>query len=146
MKKPNLGFYIQKINDIVTNSEKVGEEMNPSYEIVRHAIDTNTLADLTSEQLKEIQDLFASGTKNYAEMLSQLNGLKAPVKVMGIHKKLEKSFENYVSGCQEMVDSIDVDAATVNADMFNKSEEKQDQSTDDISFSIQRMTQIVMNK
>jgi len=32
LKKPNLGFYVQKINDVVTPSENVGEEMNPSYE------------------------------------------------------------------------------------------------------------------
>lgn len=146
MKKPNLGYYIQKINDIVTASEEIGEEMNPSYEIIREAIDAGKVADLTEEQLKKTHELFTGGTTKYRAMLSEIKGLKAPVKVMGIHKKLEKAFESYVEGCQEMIDSIDLEKTAVNADKFNASEAKQDEATDNISFCIQRVTQLVMGR
>ncbi|MEG0285340.1 MULTISPECIES: hypothetical protein [Vagococcus] len=146
MKKPNLGFYIQKINDVVTASEQVGEEMNPSYEVIRQAIDSNSISELSAEELKNTQDLFLSGTDKYRELLAQIKGLKAPAKVMGIHKKLEKSFVLYVEGCQEMVDSINVEANSVNEEMFNASEAKQDEATDSISFCIQRVTQLVLGK
>ena len=146
MKKPNLGFYIQKINDVVTASEQVGEEMNPSYEVIRQAIDSNSISELSAEELKNTQDLFLSGTDKYRELLAQIKGLKAPAKVMGIHKKLEKLFVLYVEGCQEMVDSINVEANSVNEEMFNASEAKQDEATDSISFCIQRVTQLVLGK
>ena len=146
LKKPNLGFYIQKINDVVTASETVGEEMNPSYETVRTAIDTDKVSELSAEELTKTKDLFLSGTDKYRELLAQISGLKAPAKVMGIHKKLEKAFTEYVEGCQEMVDSIDADNKTVNVEMFNASESKQDEATDTISFCIQRVTQLVLGK
>ena len=146
MKKPNLGFYVQKINDVVTTSENVGEEMNPSYEKVRTAIDNDKLSDLTTDELKEVKELFLSGTNKYRELLAEITSLKAPAKVIGIHKKLEKSFTEYVEGCQEMVDSIDAEAASVNVELFNTSETKQDEATDTISFCIQRVTQLVLGK
>lgn len=144
MKKPNLGFYIQKINDVVTTSEEIGEEMNPSYELIRQAIDSDKVADITEEEFKNTKELFSSGTDKYRELLVEIKGLKAPVKVMGIHKKLEKAFTEYVEGCQEMVDSIDAENNSVNQELFNTSETKQDEATDAISFCIQRVTQLVM--
>ena len=146
MKKPNIGQYLQVINKIVTDSEQVGEKMNPSYEIVRTAIDEDKLSDLTTEQLTEIKNIFTSGTEEYRVMENVLIHLKSPVKVLGIHKKLEKAFKDYVEGCQEMIDSIDAENAKVDVEAFNTSESKQDTATDSISFCIQRITQIIMNK
>ncbi|MGX4686431.1 hypothetical protein JNUCC83_05955 [Vagococcus sp. JNUCC 83] len=146
MKKPNIGQYLQVINAIVTESEKVGEQMNPSYEIVRKAIDEDKLSNLSVEQLTEIKNQFSTGTEEYRVMENSLLHLKAPVKVLGIHKKLEKAFKDYVEGCQEMVDSIDAEHAKVEVEAFNTSEIKQDEATDSISFCIQRITQIIMNK
>ena len=146
MKKANLGFYIQKINDVVTTSEEVGEEMNPSYETIRGAIDAENTAELTAEELASTKELFLSGTNKYRELLAEIKGLKAPAKVMGIHKKLEKAFADYVNGCQEMVDSIDTEKSAVNEELFNSSEAKQDEATDTISFCIQRVTQLVLGK
>ncbi len=146
MKKANLGFYIQKINDIVTTSEDIGEEMNPSYEVIRTAIDSDKLADVSAEELKATHELFSNGTEKYRGLLAEIKGLKAPAKVMGIHKKLEKSFTAYVEGCQAMVDSIDLDNNTVNQELFNTAETNQDAATDEISFCIQRVTQLVMGK
>lgn len=137
---------MQVINAVVTESENVGEKMNPSYEIVRNAIDEDKLSDLTVEQLTEIKNKFSTGTEEYRVMENSLLHLKAPVKVLGIHKKLEKAFKDYVEGCQEMIDSIDAEHATVDVEAFNTSEVKQDEATDSISFCIQRITQIIMNK
>ncbi len=146
MKKANLGYYIQKINDIVTASEEIGEEMNPSYEIIREAIDNDKVSGITAEQLKSTHELFLNGTNKYRGLLAEIKSLKAPVKVMGVHKKLEKAFESYVDGCQEMIDSINLDKASVDASKFDLSEQKQDEATDNISFCIQRVTQLVMGK
>lgn len=61
--RPNLGYYVQNINDIVQDTEKIGEEMNPHYEIIRKAIDEGKLAELTPEKIAEVVDVFTAGTK-----------------------------------------------------------------------------------
>ncbi|MBP1040418.1 hypothetical protein I6N95_05255 [Vagococcus sp. BWB3-3] len=142
--KINLGFYIQKINDIVKETEAIGETMNPYFEEIRTAIDNETVGQLSADKLTEIHDNFAKGTTSYQGLLDTIKGLKAPAKVIGIHKKLEKSYTDYVAGCQAMVESINPSEVTVDAAAFDKAEKKQDETTDTIAFCIQRMTSLLM--
>lgn len=141
--KPNIVFYMRKINEIVTRTEELGEELNPYYEKIRTAIDESQIETLTQETLVETYDHFKAGTDEYEKMLSDLKELKPTVKIIGIHKKLEKAFSEYVEGCQEMCESIDTKTGTVNETSFNQSEEKQDAATKSISFCIQKIAQLV---
>ncbi|WP_195516568.1 hypothetical protein [Enterococcus dispar] len=143
--RPNLGYYVQNINDIVQDTEKIGEEMNPHYEIIRAAIDADTLTELTPEKITEVVDVFTAGTKKYKAMLVQIEKLRPPAKVMGIHKKFQRSYEKYVAGCDEMIASLQT-AQGIDTPAFNAAEEKQDEATDEISFSIQRMTNLLLGK
>ena len=143
--RPNLGYYVQNINDIVQDTEKIGEEMNPHYEIIRAAIDADTLTELTPEKITEVVDVFTAGTKKYKAMLAQIEKLRPPAKVMGIHKKFQRSYEKYVAGCDEMIASLQT-AQGIDTPAFNAAEEKQDDATDEISFSIQRMTNLLLGK
>ncbi|KAF1302365.1 MULTISPECIES: hypothetical protein [Enterococcus] len=140
--RPNLGFYVQAINDIVKTTEEIGEKMNPSYEAIRKAIDEDKTAEITAEQLKETVALFSEGTVKYKDMLKQISNLRPPAKVMGIHKKFERSYVKYVAGCEEMTTSLQVEGIDVAA--FDASEKKQDEATDEISFAIQRMTSLLL--
>ena len=144
--KANLGFYIQKINDIVKETETVGETMNPHFEEVRTALDDKKAADLTKEQLATVKEQFTVGTEKYREMSEAIAKLKAPVRVIGIHKKMEKAYSEYVASCDLMVQSIDAESGTINEEQFNQSEEEQDETTDTIAFCIQRMTSLLMKK
>jgi len=143
--KPNLGYYIQNINDIVKETEDVGETMNVFYEEVREAIDKGTTAELAPERIVEIQRIFAEGTQKYVAMLEKVSQLRPPARVMGIHKKFERSYIEYVAGCNEMVLSLDPEKG-IDVDLFNHSEEKQDKATDDISFAITRMSNLLLKK
>ncbi|KAF1295528.1 hypothetical protein BAU15_03010 [Enterococcus sp. JM4C] len=143
--RPNLGFYVQTINDIVTDTEKIGEEMNPSYEKLRTALDENKLDSLSSEELKEISTLFETGTDKYRAMSKKISTLRPPAAVMGIHKKFERSYLNYVAGCEEMLNSINT-ADGIDKAAFDAAEEKQDTATDEIAFAIQRMTNLLLKK
>ncbi|MHC5375524.1 hypothetical protein ACYSNU_17270 [Enterococcus sp. LJL120] len=144
--RPNLNYYVQAINDIVNDTEKIGGEMNPSYEIIRNGIDNDQLSDLTTEKLSQIINEFETGTSSYQTMLERVKTLRPPAKVMGIHKKFEKAYMNYVEGCQEMIQSINPDEATVNIEGFDQAEQKQDEASDVIVFSIERMTKILLNR
>ena len=109
--RPNLGFYVQTINDIVKTTEDIGEVMNPYYEEVRQAIDKNKVNDLTAERIAEIQH----------------------------------AYTEYVAGCNEMILATDPETG-IDADLFNASEEKQDQATDELTFAITRMSNILLKK
>jgi hypothetical protein len=126
--KPNLGYYVQKINDIVKNTEAIGEEMHPCYEEIRQAIDKEELAAISDERRAEIVTIFKEGTNQYTAMQ---------------HKKFERAYTEYVQGCEEMIASLEtgIDVAA-----FDRAEIKQDTATDAISFSIQRMTSLLLKK
>ncbi|GGC77684.1 hypothetical protein [Enterococcus wangshanyuanii] len=143
--KPNLGYYVQNINDIVKETEEVGEKMNDYYEEVRKAIDEDKVTELAPERIVEIQRIFQDGTKEYEAMLSKVTQLRPPARVMGIHKKFERSYIEYLAGCNEMILSLDPEKG-IDVDLFNASEEKQDKATDDISFAITRMSNLLLKK
>ncbi|MFV0560636.1 MAG: hypothetical protein ACK5NA_07970 [Enterococcus sp.] len=139
--RPNLSFYIQKINQIVQETEAIGEKMNPSYEEVRGAIDAHTTDQLSEEHLAEIKEFFEDGTSKYKAMLQQVSTLRPPAKAMGIHKRFEKSYMKYVAGCEEMIQSI---TNGIDSTAFDAAEAKQDEATDKLAVSIQKMTNLLL--
>lgn len=143
--KPNLGYYVQKINDIVKETEEVGENMNVYYEEIRTAIDEDKTNELAPERIAEIRTIFEEGTKEYTILLEKASQLRPPARVMGIHKKFERSYIEYLNGCTEMVTSLDAEKG-VDVALFDASEEKQDKATDDISFAITRMSNLLLKK
>lgn len=142
--RPNLGYYVQTINDIVQDTEKIGETMNPDYEVIRQAINDDKLSEITPEKMATTIESFQAGTAKYKTMLEKIGSLRPPAKVMGIHKKFERSYQKYVAGCEEMILSLQGDV--IDVALFDSSEKKQDEATDEISFSIQRMTKLLMGR
>lgn len=141
--KPNLGFYVQKINTIVQDTEAIGEEMNPCFEEIRQAIDEEKIETITAERRTEIVQVFEEGTEKYKAIQVTISTLRPPARVMGIHKKFERSYTEYVEGCEEMIASL---AEGINVEAFDTAEKKQDEATDTIAFSIQRMTSMLLKK
>lgn len=137
--KPNLGQYVQMINKIVTDTEVIGGEMHPYFEEVRTALDTDE-SKLTVGTLTAVHENFSEGTAKYQELATLISNQKVPVKVMGIHKKLEKSYAAYVAACQKMVDSIDPENGKVDRVAFDASEAEQDEVSGTVAFCIQRIT------
>ncbi len=139
----DLGYYIQMINQLIQDTEAVGEKMNPKFEEVKKAIEDNQLATLSSEQLSEILATFNEGTQTYKAYLSKLQRLKAPARVIGLHKKLVAAYQKYVQGCLDMIASLE---GEVDVEAFNQAEQHQDEATDTIAFAIQRMTMLLMKR
>ncbi|MDT2758438.1 hypothetical protein [Enterococcus xiangfangensis] len=139
--RPNTGFYAREINEIVQNTEKMGERLHPSYEEIRQAIDDKKITEFDQEKLSEIHELFKEGTQFYQLNLEKIGLLKAPAKVMGNHRSFEKAYVQYVIGCQEMTDSL---LPTVDEAVFNAAEKKQDDATDTIYKTIQKITNLLL--
>lgn len=139
--RPNTGYYAREINEIVQNTEKMGERLHPSYEEIRTALDEKTITEFDQEHLSEIHELFKEGTQFYELNLEKISMLKPPAKVIGNHKKFERAFIQYVEGCQEMTDSL---LPEVNEEAFNAAEKKQDEATDKIYKTIQKITNLLL--
>lgn len=137
--RPNVGFYAREINEIIKNTEEMGEKLHPSYEEIRNAIDQKK--ELDAEKISEIHKLFAEGTEFYQLNLKKIQLLKPPAKVMGNHKKFEKAYVDYVAGCKEMTDSL---LPEVNTKAFDAAEQKQDLATDTIYKTIQKITNLLL--
>ena len=51
---PNIGYYVQSIDQIVKETEAIGEGMHPKYEVIRNAIDEGKTSELDKSTLEEI--------------------------------------------------------------------------------------------
>ncbi|AYW45719.1 hypothetical protein LQF61_08570 [Tetragenococcus koreensis] len=139
--KPNPNFYLQKINQIVKDTEEIGETMNPNYEEIRALIDEGKSAELTEERQLAAVEVFKEGTAKYRDLLKSLSSLRAPARIMGVHKKFERAYQTYVDGCEDMIESI---ANGIDIEAFDVAEQKQDEATDAIAASLQKMTSLLM--
>lgn len=143
-QQPTIGFYAQKINQVVETTEQTGEAMNPFFELIRQAIDKGTVAELTEAQYSEVKEAFNKGLENYKKLLVVLNNQTAPIKVIGIHKKFEKTYEDYISSCQMMIDSLGETPQDLAVEAFNQSEEQQDDITETLAFCVQRLSNLLL--
>ncbi len=86
--RPNLGFYVQTINDLVKETEKIGETMNPNYEEIRQALDKKKESELSPERLETIEASFKKGTDKYRLMLEQISMRQRKNKTKPLMKSL----------------------------------------------------------
>lgn len=142
---PNIGYYVQSVDRMVKETEEIGEQMHPKYQIIRKAIDQKKTAELTAEELAETIHLFEEGTTKYRMILKKISQLRPPAKVMGIHKNFEKAYMAYVAGCEEMIQSLQTKTG-IDPYLFDAAEEKQDEATEKISAAIQKMTNLLIKK
>lgn len=80
---PNIGYYVQSIDQIVKETEAIGEGMHPKYEVIRNAIDEGKTSELDKSTLEEIILLFEEGTKKYRAMLMKVSTLPSTSKSNG---------------------------------------------------------------
>lgn len=139
MKPQDMQRYAKTVSDVIDDTSKNGEDLNADYETLRKAIDDDSIADLTGDQLKGIKDHFQSGTDKYKDNVNKLQQVAVPVKLLGKHKLLVRHYEDYAEACQAMTDSIDPDASTVDVDRFNQSEKDQENSIAKVSSTTTRI-------
>ncbi|MFD1672929.1 hypothetical protein ACFQ5M_12575 [Agrilactobacillus yilanensis] len=134
--------YAQLINGMIQNLEDNQTDLNSDYERLKEAIEADKVADITSDDYWTIQENFQKGTDSYKDQLQKLKRGQAPAKLMGTHHLLLDAYEEFVDGCQDMVDSM-LDDRTVDSEKFLMAEQAQDTATDKISKYIQKITQLI---
>lgn len=136
---PSLNVYLNKLSAFVEETEKTGEGMNADYEKIRNAIDEKKTDELSSDDLAAIYAVFEKGVDSYLVDQANLKMFRAPARVIGIHKRLEKTFDEYVVGCQKMLAAVD---GKLDIAAFDEAENDQDEASKGISFCIARITQL----
>ncbi|GKQ43146.1 hypothetical protein RD055328_10690 [Companilactobacillus sp. RD055328] len=132
--------YANTVNDAVQNTQEVQEKMHPQFEVIKKAIDENTLKDMLSSKYLEIQGDFQQGTDEYKKIAKVMHEAKAPARLMGTHHNLANVYDEYAQSCQDMVDSMK-DNRDVDIEAFTIAEKKQEEATDKISKYITKIFQ-----
>ncbi|KRL21927.1 hypothetical protein FC98_GL000486 [Lentilactobacillus kisonensis DSM 19906 = JCM 15041] len=133
LKPQDMQRYVKVVSDVIDSTSANGEDLNADFEVLRKAINDDTVSDLTTEQLTKIKTHFQSGTDKYQDNVNKLQQAPVPVKVLGKHKMLVRHYEDYANACQAMTDSVDPEAVTIDVDKFNKSEKDQEASIAKVS-------------
>lgn len=137
MKQPSLPLYLQSINQIITDTEEVGGEMNPYYKEIRQALDDNQ--EVTAETLAKVHTQFEAGVEKYDQFFAKLEKLRVPAKLMGLHKQLVAAYRSYFAACHDMVEAVNPEKG-LNKEQFEQSEQDQDTYSTKITTVIGRMT------
>lgn len=133
MKQANVQVYAGVLSQVIDSTTENGADLNTDFEILRKAIDDDQVADLDAAKLTQIKDHFQSGTDVYKANQLQLEKVAVPVKLLGRHKQLIKSYTDYTNACQAMTDSINPDDSTINIEVFDQAEKDQEESIASIS-------------
>lgn len=72
MKKATIQTYMPVLSKVIESTEKMGEELNPSFEKLRQAIDNDAVAKMVPAEFNDIQMEFSDGTEQYQQNLAQL--------------------------------------------------------------------------
>ncbi|WP_461213402.1 hypothetical protein [Lacticaseibacillus sp. GG6-2] len=132
--------YAQLINQVVTDTEAEQDKMSPKFEELKKALLDGSMADFDGADYTAIKTLFADGTTHYQQMLTQLQKVKVPAKLMGNHKLLTAAFSDFVDGCTAMVASLHDNPSAFDEEAFSEAEADQDVATTRLMKYIQKIS------
>ncbi|MEY2384900.1 hypothetical protein [Lactiplantibacillus pentosus] len=144
MKKATVQTYMPVLSKIIESTEKMGEELNPSFEKLRKAIDDDAVAEMVPAEFSDIQLEFSDGTEQYEQNLAQLKKVGVPARLIGRHRNLINAYEAYTKACAAMTASIDLENQTIDVAAFNQAESDQETEMGRISNNVQRIMSAVM--
>lgn len=134
--------YSLTINKVVSQTEKIQEELDPLFQKIQKAIKDDTVASLTADEYHEIKTTFAARTADYQDLADELAAAVPPARLMGNQKFLAAAYQEFVDGCQAMTGSLQADQSVDQA-AFSAAEAAQDAATDKISKYLQRISSLI---
>ncbi|MFC6180264.1 hypothetical protein [Lactiplantibacillus daowaiensis] len=144
MKKASMATYMPVLTKVIETTEKMGEQMNPSFEKIRQAIDDDAVAKMVPAEFNDIQMEFTDGTEQYQTNLANLKKAPVPARLIGKHRNLIAAYETYVEACAAMTASLNIEDTTVDVAAFNQAEKDQETAMDHVSTDVQRIMAMVM--
>lgn len=133
MKRNDYATYTKVLTDVIDSTTKNGEDLNDDYELIKKSMDSDSVAQLDTDELSRIKKHFQDGTDRYQENVNKLQNLKVPVKLMGKNTQLINAYKEYAQACQDMTDSIDASNQKVDVAKFQQSEKDQEDAIGKVS-------------
>ncbi|AVK64430.1 hypothetical protein C5Z26_10050 [Lactobacillus sp. CBA3606] len=144
MKKATMATYMPVLSKVIENTEKMGEQMNPGFEKIRQAVDTDAIAKMVPAEFNDIQMEFTDGTEQYQKNLQQLKQAAVPARLIGKHRNLLAAYDAYTTACAAMTASLKIADQTVDVAAFNQAEKDQEAAMTHVSNDVQRIMTMVM--
>lgn len=144
MKKATMATYMPVLSKVIESTEKMGEELNPSFEKLRQAIDDDAVAKMVPAEFNDIQMEFTDGTEQYQQNVQLLKKAGVPARLIGRHRNLLAAYEAYANACAAMTASLNVSDQTVDLAAFNEAEKAQETEMERVSNDVQRIMNMVM--
>ncbi|RRK11886.1 hypothetical protein D1831_00670 [Lactiplantibacillus garii] len=144
MRKATVQTYMPVLSKVIESTEKMGEQLNPSFEKLRKAIDADEVAKMVPAEFNDIQMEFSDGTEQYQQNVAQLKKAQVPVRLMGRHRNLLTAYEAYANACAAMTASMNVEDQTIDVAAFNQAEKDQEAEMERVSSDVQRIMNVVM--
>ena len=144
MRKATVQTYMPVLSKVIESTEKMGEQLNPSFVKLRKAIDADEVAKMVPAEFNDIQMEFSDGTEQYQQNLQQLKKAQVPVRLMGRHRNLLAAYEAYANACAAMTNSLNIEDQTIDVEAFNQAEKDQEAEMEHVSNDVQRIMNMVM--
>ena len=123
-RRADFGHYVSVLAEVMETTENMGAKLNPFFETFRKALDEGK--DISPEDYDK-------------NNLKKLQGLEAPIAIIGVHKKLVGAYRRFCEGCAHMNSSIDYAGRWVDAEQFDVSEKEQGNAMDDIARLVKKI-------
>lgn len=139
-----LVHYAQVIDDMVTTTQKLTSTLNGDYQLLKEAINTKTVAEISQDQWTSIKAHFDQGVADYQKNLASVQAVQPSAKAVGMHHLLLSAYTDYVAGCAQMAASVDAQAHQVDVAAFNAAEKQQDDSSLQMNKQINRIMTLLV--
>ncbi len=136
-RRADFGHYVSVLAEVMGTTENMGAKLNPFFETFRKALDEGK--DISPEDYDKTKAEFENGVELYENNLKKLQGLEAPIAIIGVHKKLVGAYRRFCEGCAHMNSSIDYAGRWVDAEQFDVSEKEQGNAMDDIAKLVKKI-------
>ncbi|WP_057754521.1 hypothetical protein [Weissella kandleri] len=146
MKKKfaNTREYAMQLSDKLQETETTGTNVAPYFEKLKAAIEDGTVDKMPKAEFAEISAEFDDVVEVYAAVADTLDQMKAPVRLIGVHGSMQKTFRKYYEATKVMAEALNVTDQTVDEVAFNQSEIDQDDLMEEFMKEARRAFQTVM--
>lgn len=141
MKKNLMMTFARTLSQVIEETQTIQQGLEPYYTKLREALDQAQLDQIDAANLADIKAEFQDGTERYRGLQERLQQLQAPARFLGKHRSLVTAYTTYVTACQAMTDSINLDRHQVDQAQFDQAETDQTEAMNRIIRLVQTLMQ-----
>ena len=136
--------YATNLGQVIQSTEEAGNKVAPFFEKLDDAIKADQVADMPKVDFQEISVEFDEAVAVYKDASAKINAMAAPVRLMGLHQSMKKTFTEYAAATEAMAESLNVADQSIDMDKFKQSEADQDSLMEKFLVQVRRILTTAM--